>query len=131
MPNGIDPALEGEYEVTLKDGRVVKARPVWALLRERLAEFTPEIVSEICEVPADDIREAATIWATPVDPDRGFGNGGIHYQLAIEHACNGVQTARILDTLIGITGELGTFPWAGSRGIRNRGSGGPRFSPQF
>ena len=56
--------------MTLKDGRVVKARPVWALLRERLAEFTPEIVSEICEVPADDIREAATIWATPVDPDR-------------------------------------------------------------
>ena len=139
MPNGIDPALEGEYEVTLKDGRVVKARPVWALLRERLAEFTPEIVSEICEVPADDIREAATIWATPVDPDRGFGNGGIHYQLAIEHACNGVQTARILDTLIGITGNwdvpggsrgstVGQFPL--TLGLGGNSNGAPPLAPE-
>ena len=114
MPNDIDPALYGEYEVTLKDGRKVKAKPVWEYFVERVNDYSPEKVAEICEVPAKDIREAAITYGTRLDPALGYGNGGIHFQLAIEHACNGVMTSRMLDTLIGICGNW-DIP-GGSRG---------------
>jgi DMSO reductase family type II enzyme molybdopterin subunit len=43
----IVPALDGTYEVALRDGSRVQCRPVMELLRERLAEYTPERVKEI------------------------------------------------------------------------------------
>ena len=110
----IDPAIEGEYEVELKDGRKVKLRPVWEHYRDRLADFTPEKVEPICGVPADLIREAATTYATRLDPSTGYGNGGIQYMLAVEHACNSVDNCRVLDFLTGITGNYDTP--AGMRG---------------
>jgi anaerobic selenocysteine-containing dehydrogenase len=101
----IDPALDGDFKVTLKDGRISSVRPVWEYFRERLAGYTPDKVAEITGVDAWKIEEAAKIYATRVDPTTGYGNGGIHYQLAIEHSCNGVACTRALDTIIGITGN--------------------------
>jgi anaerobic selenocysteine-containing dehydrogenase len=43
----IVPALDGTYEVAMRDGSRVQCRPVMELLRERLAEYTPERVQEI------------------------------------------------------------------------------------
>ena len=101
----IDPALFGEFDVTLKDGRTVKVRPVWEMFCEHLEDYTPEKVAEITGVPAEKIEEAAIAYATRLDPATGYGNGGIHYQLAIEHSCNAVGTCRALDILVGITGN--------------------------
>ena len=110
----IDPALDGEYEVTLKDGSVHKAYPVWKLFRDSIQQYEPSLAAEICGVPADKIIEAATAYATRVHPSTGYGNGGIQYMLAVEHAGNCIQNCRCIDLLTAITGNYDTP--AGMRG---------------
>lgn len=110
----IDPALEGEYTVTLKDGKTYSMKPVWEHYKATAAEWTPEKAEKVTGVKAEDIRKAALTWATPIDPSTGYGNGGLQYGLAPEHACNAIQNNRIFDALVGITGNLDTP--AGNRG---------------
>lgn len=135
----IDPALYGEYEITLKDGRTVKGTPVWDLYSKRCAEYSPEVVEEITGVPADQIREAALAYGTRIDPSTGYGNGGIQYMLATEHANAAIQNVRALDTLTAITGNIDTPAGqrastrapveGGQMGFANNGSGVPMLSP--
>ncbi len=101
----IDPALFGSYQVTLADGSVHEAVPVWELFAARCAEFEPQKAAEITGIPADQIELAAKTYATRVNPETGYGNGGIGYMLAIEHGCNAIQNSRALDCLVGITGN--------------------------
>ena len=110
----IDPALYGQFETVLADGKTYTMRPAWDIWVEYLQDFTPEKVADICGLPADFIRDMAVLWATPIDPATGYGNGGIQYGLAPEHACNSIQNNRIFDTLVGITGNWDTP--AGNRG---------------
>ncbi|MCR5582268.1 MAG: molybdopterin-dependent oxidoreductase [Eggerthellaceae bacterium] len=102
----IDPALFGEFQVTLKDGRSVTAMPVWQKWVDYLQDYTPEAVAKITGVDADKIRKAVDTYATRVDPTTGYGNGGLHFQLAIEHACNAMNTARALELFIDIMGNF-------------------------
>ena len=110
----IDPALYGAFEVALADGKTYQARPVWDHLAEHCRAFEPAKAAEITGVPADQIELAAKTWATPIDPTTGYGNGGLQYGLAPEHACNAIQNNRIFDMLVGITGNFDTP--AGNRG---------------
>lgn len=104
----IDPAIYGEFAVTLKDGTTSKVRPVWEFFCERCADYSPEKAEAITHVAADDIVKAATTYATRIDPETGYGNGGIGYMLAIEHGCNSIQNSRIFDDLAAITGNWDT-----------------------
>ena len=104
----IAPALYGEYEVTLKDGRIVKAIPVWQKLAERCAQYAPDKAAEICGVDADLIRKAARLYATRLDPNTGYGNGGIQYMLAVEHGTNAIQNCHALALLADCTGNFDT-----------------------
>lgn len=61
--DGIDPALEGVYEVTLKDGAKVTVRPVWEKLKAQLEQYTPERVQAITGVHADTVRKVARDFA--------------------------------------------------------------------
>ena len=110
----IDPALEGSYEVTLADGSTHAVRPVWEHFKERCAQYAPDKAVAITHIPAEQIEEAATTYATRLRPEMGYGNGGIGYMLAIEHGCNAIQNSRALDCLVGITGNWDTP--AGNRG---------------
>lgn len=57
---GLDPALTGEYEVELVNGKKVKVKPIFQAYIELLEEnYTPETVEEITGVPANVIRELA------------------------------------------------------------------------
>ena len=105
---GIDPALTGEFEITLKDGKTHKVRPVFAYLADRAAEYKPEVAAEITGIPAEEIEGAALAYATRIDPETGYGNGGIQYMLAIEHACNAVQNSRACDAIVALTGNIDT-----------------------
>ncbi|MBQ6453557.1 MAG: molybdopterin-dependent oxidoreductase [Coriobacteriales bacterium] len=135
----IDPALYGEYDVTLKDGRTVKAVPTFDLYAQRCAEYTPEVVEGICDVPAKAIREAALTYATRLDPTTGYGNGGIQFMLATEHACTSIQNVRALESVTAITGNIDTPAGhrastkapieGGQMGFANNGSGMPMLSP--
>ncbi|MDJ1651327.1 MULTISPECIES: molybdopterin-containing oxidoreductase family protein [Gordonibacter] len=99
---GIDPALDGEYEVTLKDGRKVSATPTFKLFTDGLAEWTPERVAEHCEIDVESLREAAQEYGCELM------QGGIQYQLALEHAGNAIQATRIPLILSALTGNLDT-----------------------
>ncbi len=124
FPDGLYPALfteQGGRAVTLKDGRTVHVRTVWERYIDFLADYTPEKVEEISGVSADTLREAAITYATRIDPSTGYGNGGIQYMLAAEHACNALQNQRACDLLVGITGNMdvpggqrgGGLAWSG------------------
>ncbi len=104
----IDPALDGEFQITLKDGKTHTVKPVWEHYKARAAEFDLDTASEITGIPADQIEAAATAYGTRIDPSTGYGNGGIQYMLAQEHACNAIQNSRALDNLVGITGNMDT-----------------------
>lgn len=92
----------------LKDGSSVHVRTVWERYIEFLEDYTPEKVSEISGVDVEVLKEAAITYATRVDPSTGYGNGGIQYMLALEHACNSTQNNRACDLLAGITGNMDT-----------------------
>jgi anaerobic selenocysteine-containing dehydrogenase len=100
-----DPAIHGEFEVTLKDGRTVKARPVWDYYVDLCAKYSVEEAEKITGVSAQLIEEACLVWATRIDPESGYGNGGLHYQLATDQTGNAVQTERVLSLLSAITGN--------------------------
>jgi len=104
----IDPALFGEFEVTLKDGTVHKAHPVWEDYIESVAEYTPERASEITGVDARILEESCLAWATRLDPEKGYGNGGIQYMLATEHQGHAGQTVRSIGALAHLAGVWDT-----------------------
>ena len=110
----IDPAIYGQFEVTLKDGTTHFMQPVWELYAAEAAKYDLDTASQITGIPADQIENACLTWATPIDPSTGYGNGGLQYGLASEHACNGIQNNRMFDNLVGITGNFDTP--AGQRG---------------
>jgi anaerobic selenocysteine-containing dehydrogenase len=100
----IDPSLEGEYDVTLKDGRTVKAKTVWSYFVEMLANKTPEWAEEVTGVDATKIKEACLAWATR-PPGADHGNGGIHISLAMDQNGNNYQTIRAIMMLTHMTGN--------------------------
>lgn len=96
----IDPALKGEYEVTLKDGRKVTCRPVLQELGNRVAEWTPEKTGEYCWVDADRIRAAAEAYAAELHA------GPVIYNLAMEHTGNAIDTEREMLLISAMMGNL-------------------------
>ena len=61
---GIDPALEGEFEVETVEGERVKVRPVFDLIKQYLMDqFDPDTVSEITMAPKEAIEELARLIA--------------------------------------------------------------------
>ncbi|MBW2273339.1 MAG: molybdopterin-dependent oxidoreductase [Deltaproteobacteria bacterium] len=53
--DGLDPALDGEYRVSTREGEV-KVVPVFTLLRERLADYSPEAAQSVTGVPPKTVR---------------------------------------------------------------------------
>lgn len=102
-------ALTGTYEVTI-DGKKVKCSPSHQLLLDLIAEYTPEKASEICEVPAEDIRKLALMYGE-TDPAM------IRLTQGIQRYYQGHLSCRALITLGAITGNIGKrgagVSWAG------------------
>ncbi len=61
--DGITPALEGEYKVSLAAGGSVTVRPLWMKLVSQLDGYTPEKVEATTGVHADTIRKVARDFA--------------------------------------------------------------------
>ena len=68
-------------------------------LGDHVKSFSPEKASEITWVPADQIREAARMYATTKP-------AAFHHRVAVEHNINSTQTLRALNIMIGITGNI-------------------------
>ncbi len=122
----VDPALEGTYVATLKDGSKVECEPVFQILRRRLQDYTPERVAEICEIHPDTIRMLARKVATRRTKIFIGWNSGKYY--------HGDLYERSMALLLGLTGNwgkkgTGTRSWAisaldGTSFLRNKGRPG-------
>lgn len=78
-----DPLLDGSVEVTLHDGKKVRCRPIFDLVREYLDHFTPKTTEEITWAPAAAIETLArhiakapgtTLFAIGMGPNQFFNN---------------------------------------------------------
>ena len=76
-------ALEGEFTVTTLDGKTVRVRPVFDVMKEHVSHFTPEVAAEICHTSPDAViwlaREIAkqrgkTLVAVGMGPNHFFNN---------------------------------------------------------
>jgi DMSO reductase family type II enzyme molybdopterin subunit len=106
---GVDPALEGRFEVMLKDLSTVEVEPVFALLRRHLESYTPEQAGKICEIQPDNIRKLARKVATRKTKIFIGWNSGKYY--------HGDLMERAMALLLGLTGNwgkkgTGTRSWA-------------------
>ena len=107
--DSIDPELYAkDVEVTLADGTVRKFTTTFQLLVEMLADKTPEWAEARTGVDAAKIKEACLAWATPLHPERGYGNGGIHISLAMDQNGMNYQTIRCIMMLVHLTGQFDT-----------------------
>jgi nitrate reductase alpha subunit len=81
---GVDPALEGTFDITLANGQAVKARTVFDLIREYTTEtMSPDNVAKITWAPATAIESLArdiashagkTLFAVGMGPNQFFNN---------------------------------------------------------
>lgn len=95
-----NPALEGEYEVELVDGQRVKCKPVFQLLKEKLAEHSVSQAAQATGVPEDTIVRLARELAT---------SGPVHiiYGASNYQWYHGDLKGRALALLVVLTGNIG------------------------
>jgi len=94
------PLLRGRYQVALIDGRSVWCQPAFDLMLQAWAEYTPERVAEICEVPAETIRHIAREYATSSPAWMWVGAGPQRYH-------HGQLAHRAYLTLGALCGNIG------------------------
>jgi nitrate reductase alpha subunit len=81
---GIDPALDGEFTVTLSSGKAVKVRPAFDLIKQYLDDScTPEQISKVTWAPVEAIESlarqiaanpASTLFVQGMGPNHFFNN---------------------------------------------------------
>jgi complex iron-sulfur molybdoenzyme family reductase subunit alpha len=75
----LDPALEGKFKVTLKDGKTVEVQPVFAIYKDRIMkDHAPKRVAEITGVPEKAIADLAKGYAT-AKPAMIISGGGTNH----------------------------------------------------
>ena len=99
-----DPLLDGSIEVPLADGKKVRCRPVFDLVREYAAHFDPKTTEEITWAPAAAVEKLArhiasqpgtTMFAVGMGPNQFFNND------------NKDRTTFLLAALTGNIGKIG------------------------
>ncbi|MDP2916820.1 MAG: molybdopterin-dependent oxidoreductase [Dehalococcoidia bacterium] len=95
----VNPALNGEYDVKLADGKVVKCKTVWQLITDNVKEWTPEKTSKITWVPAQKLLESARLYATSKP-------ASIEWGVSMSHCTRSTATNQAILQLQAITGNL-------------------------
>lgn len=76
-------ALEGEFNIETINGKKIKVRPVFSLIKEHASYFTPEVVSDICHVDKDAVlwlaqeiakNKSKTLVPVGMGPNHFFNN---------------------------------------------------------
>jgi DMSO reductase family type II enzyme molybdopterin subunit len=130
---GVDPALEGSFEVTLEDGTTVEVEPAFERMKRRLADYAPEEAAKICEIHPDNIRKLARKVATRKTKIFIGCNSGKSY--------HGDLMERAMALLLGLTGNwgkrgTGVRSWAivgmdGSAFLTRKGRRGQEAAQEF
>ncbi|MBP2653569.1 MAG: putative molybdopterin oxidoreductase, associated with bss3 [Firmicutes bacterium] len=93
------PALTGNYEVILADGKKVRCITVWDALCQQVSEYSLDKVAEITLVSAKDIRDAALLYAKSKP-------AAIHWGEPIDMTPAITPTTQAIADLWAITGNL-------------------------
>ncbi len=99
---GIDPELEGEWEVTLHDGKKIKVTTVFEMFKKNIAPFSPEDTQKDTGVHPDVVRELAKDIAVAkvVEITAGF---------SLNKYFNGIMTLWNISSICGLTGRMGPY----------------------
>ncbi|MBN2074390.1 MAG: molybdopterin-dependent oxidoreductase [Dehalococcoidales bacterium] len=100
-PANATPALEGEFEVSLSDGKKVKTETVWNVLLAEVNNYPPDKVSEITWIPEKDIADAARLYAKSKP-------AAIHWGVPIDMTPAITPTVQAIADLWCLTGNLDT-----------------------
>jgi nitrate reductase alpha subunit len=100
MPEGVEPDLEDEHEVTLADGSTVAARPGFAHVLDEVSRWDPTTASEVCGVPPELIEKVACAYATESPAAILMGGGSNHWY-------HGDLIGRAYALLAVLTGNVG------------------------
>jgi len=95
----VKPALEGQCEISLLDGKTVACRTVWDVFCERVNEYPIERVAEITWLPEKDILDAARFYARSKP-------ASIHWGVPIDMTPAITPTVQAITALWCITGNL-------------------------
>jgi DMSO reductase family type II enzyme molybdopterin subunit len=105
----VEAALEGRFEMTLADGSTVEVASVFQVLKDQLADYTPEKAATLCGANPEVIRSLARkVAARRTNILLGFNAGKYYHGDLIE---------RSMCLLLGLTGNwgkkgTGTRSWA-------------------
>jgi molybdopterin-containing oxidoreductase family molybdopterin binding subunit len=108
-----DPILTGTHTIN-----GIEVKTVYSRLQERIAEWTPERASELCDVPVDTIRELARKYAE--------GPSTMYMGWGIDHWANGASFYHAVSAMAAVAGQFGKIGtgFQGSCGGSSMGSGG-------
>ena len=113
------------------DAYIAKYTENWEAEKAHLADFTPEAMSGICGIPADDIRAAARTFAE--------GKAGmIFWGMGVSQHIHGTDNSRCLISLALMTGNVGKpgaglHPLRGQNNVQGASDAGlvPMFLPDY
>lgn len=99
---GIDPVLEGTWEVTLLDGQKIQVMTVFGMLKLSVAKFSPEVTQKDTGVHPDTVRQLARDIALPkvVEITTGF---------SLNKYFNGMMSIWNISSICGLTGRMGPY----------------------
>ncbi len=99
---GIEPILDGEFEVTLLSGEKVKVTTVFEILKKSAARFSPEATQKDTGVHPDTVRQLARDIALPkvVEITTGF---------SLNKYFNGMMSIWNIASICGLTGRMGPY----------------------
>lgn len=113
------------------DAFIEKHTEGFEAVRAAVAEYTPEKAAEVTGIPADDIRQAARMYATTK-------HAGIYYTLGITEHSHGTDNVYALANLVLMTGHLGVRsagmnPLRGQNNVQGANDAGasPVFYPGY
>ncbi len=96
---GAQPALEGEFTISLSNGQKIAARTVWGLFCEEVNKYPVDKVSEITWVAQEEIIEAARLYARSKP-------AAIHWGVPIDMTPAITPTTQAITALWCLTGNL-------------------------
>ncbi|OFW58659.1 MAG: hypothetical protein A2133_08040, partial [Actinobacteria bacterium RBG_16_64_13] len=100
VPEGVEAALEGAFEVTLVDGSLVGVVPGFALVRGGLDAWTPDVAEQFTGIPANTIVRLAKEYSAERPAAVIMGGGANHWY-------HGDLTGRAFALLAALTGNIG------------------------
>ncbi|NNN20495.1 MAG: molybdopterin-dependent oxidoreductase [Acidimicrobiales bacterium] len=116
LSNSYEPALKGQYKVTLKDGETIEVSPVFELLLQEIQKYDADFVKTTCGVNFDSVQRLA----------RKVANGRTKILEGFDTAkhYHGDLMERSMNLLLALTGNWGAkgrgldtyvvFPFDGS-----------------